>query len=74
MLPVGAADLFHFKHDQAQSRYSIKPENYTNLKKPLIFPKEDLTAICYLNDFFFYVFSKFSDWLNMKSIAMSSLE
>jgi hypothetical protein len=61
MLPVGAANLFHFKHDQAQ--YSIKPENYC--KKPLIFPKEDLTASCYLNGFFFYVFSKFSDWQNM---------
>jgi hypothetical protein len=43
----------------------------------LIFPKDDLTASCYLkvlNDFFFYVFSKFSDWQNMKSIAVSSLE
>jgi hypothetical protein len=70
MLPVGAANLFHFKHDQAQ--YSIKQDQYG--KKPLIFPKDDLTASCYLNDFFFYVFSKFSDWQNMKSMAVSSLE
>jgi hypothetical protein len=39
----------------------------------LIFPKDDVTASCYLNDFFFYVFSKFSDWQNMKSMAVSSL-
>ena len=51
MLPVGAANLFHFKHDQAQ--YSIHPDHYG--KKPLIFPKDDLTTSCYLNDFFFYV-------------------
>jgi hypothetical protein len=57
MLPVGAANLFHFKHDQAQ--YSIKPDQYG--KKPLIIPKEDLAASCNLNNFF-YVFSKFSDW------------
>jgi hypothetical protein len=69
MLPVGAANLFHFKHDQAQ--YIIKPDHYG--KKPLIFPKDDLTASCYLNDFFFYVFSKFSDWQNMKSMAVTSL-
>jgi hypothetical protein len=69
MLPVGAANLFHFKHDQAQ--YSIKPDQYG--KKPLIFPKNDLTASCYLNEFFFYVFSKFSDWQNMKSMAVTSL-
>jgi hypothetical protein len=70
MLPVGAANLFHFKHDQAQ--YSIKPDQYC--KKPLIFPKDDLTASCYLNDFFFYVFSKFSDLQNIKSMPVSSLE
>jgi hypothetical protein len=58
MLPVGAANLFHFKHDQAQ--YSIKPDQYG--KKPLIIPKEDLAASCNLNFFFFYVFSKFIDW------------
>jgi hypothetical protein len=51
MFPVVAANLLHFKYDQAQN--NIKPENYG--KKPLIFPKEDLTASCYLNDFFFYV-------------------
>ncbi len=56
MFPVGAANLSHFKYDQAQ--YSIKPENYC--KKPLIFPKEDLIANCYLNNSFFYMFCKFS--------------
>jgi hypothetical protein len=69
MLPVGPANLFHFKHDQAQ--YSIHPDHYG--KKPLIFPKDDLTTSCYLNDFFFYVFSKFSEWQNMKSMTVSSL-
>jgi hypothetical protein len=70
MLPVGVANLFHFKHDQAQ--YSIKQDQHG--KKPLIFPKDDLTASCYLNNFFFYVFSKFSDWQNIKSMAVSYLE
>ncbi len=42
-------------------------------QKPLIFPKDDLTTSCYLNDFFFYVFSKFSEWQNMKSMTVSSL-
>jgi hypothetical protein len=70
MLPVGAANLFHFKHDQAQ--YSIKADHYG--QKPLIFPKDDLTTSCYLSDFFFYVFSKFSDLQNMKSMTVSSLD
>jgi hypothetical protein len=80
MLPVGAANLFRFKHDQAQySYYSIKPDQYG--KKLLIFPKDYLTASCsaatsttVASDFFSYVFSKFSDWQNMKSMAVSSLE
>jgi hypothetical protein len=40
MLPACAANHFYFKHDQAQ--YSIKPDQYC--KKPLTFPKDDLTA------------------------------
>jgi hypothetical protein len=30
-------------------------------------------ASCYLNDLFFYVFSKFSDWQNMKGQATGAL-
>jgi hypothetical protein len=72
MLPVGAANLFHFKRESRdQAQYSIKQDQHCT--KSLIFPKEDLTASCYLNDFFFNVFSKFSDWQNMKSMAVSSL-
>jgi hypothetical protein len=40
----------------------------------LIFPKEDFTASCYLNNVFFYVFYKFSGWQNMRSMTASSLE
>jgi len=63
----GAANLFHFKADQ--TKYSIKPEDYG--KKPL-FDNDELTGCCYLNDFFFYVFSKVSEWQNMKNMEVSS--
>jgi hypothetical protein len=52
----------------SKAQYSIKPDHYC--QKPLIFPKDNLTTSCYLNDLFFYVFSKFNDWQNMKSMTM----
>ena len=70
MFSPGAGNLFHFKLDQGQ--YSIKPEDYG--KKPLIFDKKDLAATTYLNEFFFYVFDKFTRWQGMRSQSITSLD
>ena len=63
-----AENLFHFK--LAQDKYSIKPEDYTRL--PLFVDDKDSKTL--LNEFFFYVFSKFSSWQNMKDFQVTTME
>ena len=47
-------NLFHFKLDQ--ERYSIKPEDFIRLP---LFDEGNVQSSTYLNEFFFFVLSRF---------------
>ena len=63
-----AENLFHYKAEQ--TKYSIKPEDYGKL--PLFL--EDKETNTYLNEFFFYVFSKVGAWQCLKELSVGSTE
>ena len=61
-----AENLFHYKAEQ--TKYSIKPEHYGKLPGPLFL--DDKETNTYLNEFFFFVFSKVGDWQCLKELAV----
>ena len=63
-----AENLFHYKAEQ--TKYSIKPEHYGKL--PLFL--DDKETNTYLNEFFFFVFSKVGDWQCLKELTVGSGE
>jgi len=67
-MSYSAENLFHYKLNQ--TRYSIKPEDYQKL--PLFVESQDSST--YVNEFFFLVYSRFTSWQNMKSLAVATLQ
>jgi len=65
-----AENLFHYKAEQ--TKYSIKPEDYGNGKLPFFLKDKETNT--YLNEFFFFVFSKVGDWQCLKELAVGSSE
>ena len=63
-----AENLFHYKKEQ--TKYSIKPEHYDKL--PLFLEDKDTNS--YLNEFFFFVFSKVWDWQCLKELDVGTSE
>ena len=63
-----AENLFHYKAEQ--SKYSIKPADYG--KKPLFLIDKDSST--YLNEFFFYVFSRVGRWQCLRELNVTSLD
>ena len=60
-----AENLFHYKAEQ--TKYSIMPEDYCKL--PLFLKDKETNT--YLNEFFFFVFSKVRDWQCLKELAVT---